>query len=338
MLNYRRRENIREDNMSKKYQDDTLKIFSLNGNRPLAEKIAQVFGTKLGKSVVIQFSDGEISINIEESVRGDHIYIVQSTNQPVNDYYMELLIMIDAMKRASAKTINVVLPYYGYARQDRTAKPHEPITAKLIANLIQEAGATRVLTLDLHTVQVQGFFDIPVDNLFTMPLFAHYYRQLGLVGDDIVVVSPKNSGVQRARSLSEYLNSTLAIVDHSDDADENSGYVIGDVAGKTCIMVDDILNTGATLAQASNVLKENGAKDVYACASHGLLSFPAKQILDDAPIKDICITDSVYTKAERHPENLTIVTCSELLGEAVKRIHENTPMSPLFRLEEKSFD
>lgn len=324
--------------MSKKYQDDTLKIFSLNGNRPLAEKIAKVFGTELGKSVVKQFSDGEISINIEESIRGDHVYIVQSTNQPVNDYYMELLIMIDAMKRASAKTINVVLPYYGYARQDRTAKPHEPITAKLIANLIQEAGATRVLTLDLHTVQVQGFFDIPVDNLFTMPLFAHYYRELGLTGDDIVVVSPKNSGVQRARSLSEYLNSTLAIVDHADDADENSGYVIGDVQGKTCIMVDDILNTGATLARAANVLKENGAKEVYACASHGLLSVPAKQILDDAPIKDICITDSVFIQEERHPNNLTIVTCSELMGEAVKRIHENTPMSPLFRLEEKVFD
>ena len=324
--------------MSNKYQDDTLKIFSLNGNRPLAQKIEKVYGTELGKSVVKQFSDGEISINIEESFRGDHVYIVQSTNAPVNDYYMELLIMIAAMKRASAKTINVVLPYYGYARQDRTAKTHEPITAKLIANLIEEAGATRVLTLDLHTVQVQGFFDVPVDNLFTMPLFAHYYRQLGLTGDDIVVVSPKNSGVQRARSLSEYLNSTLAIVDHADDASTEGGYVIGDVQGKTCIMVDDILNTGATLARAANVLKENGAKEVYACASHGLLSDHAKRILDNAPIKDICITDSVFTEENRHPENLTIVTCSELMGEAVKRIHENTPMSPLFRLEEKDFE
>ncbi|EPH93632.1 MULTISPECIES: ribose-phosphate diphosphokinase [unclassified Enterococcus] len=324
--------------MGKKYQDDTLKIFSLNGNRPLAEKIAKVFGTELGKSVVKQFSDGEISMNIEESIRGDHVYIVQSTNAPVNDYYMELLIMIDAMKRASAKTINVVLPYYGYARQDRTAKPHEPITAKLIANLIEEAGATRVLTLDLHTVQVQGFFDIPVDNLFTMPLFAHYYRELGLMGDDIVVVTPKNSGVQRARSLSEYLNSTLAIVDHAEDGDPDSGYVIGDVEGKTCIMVDDILNTGATLARAAKVLEKSGAKDIYACASHGLLSPPAKEILENAPIKDICITDSVWTVPERQPEQLTIVTCSELMGEAVKRIHENTPMSPLFRLEQKDFE
>lgn len=162
--------------MTQKYKDKTLRIFSLNANRPLAEKIAEVVGTELGKSTVRQFSDGEIQINIEESIRGDHVFLVQSTNLPVNDNLMELLIMIDALKRASAKTINVVLPYYGYARQDRTAKPREPITAKLVANLLEEAGATRVLTLDLHTVQVQGFFDIPVDNLFTMPLFAHNYR------------------------------------------------------------------------------------------------------------------------------------------------------------------
>ncbi|EOL42426.1 ribose-phosphate diphosphokinase [Enterococcus phoeniculicola] len=324
--------------MSKKYQDGTLKIFSLNGNRPLAEKIAKVFGTELGKSVVKQFSDGEISINVEESIRGDHVYLIQSTNAPVNDNYLELLIMIDAMKRASAKTINVVLPYYGYARQDRTAKPHEPITAKLVANMLQEAGATRVLTLDLHAVQVQGFFDIPVDNLFTMPLFAHYYRELGLTGDDIVVVSPKNSGVQRARSLSEYLNATLAIIDQSEEDNPETGYVIGNVEDKICIMVDDILNTGETFAYGATVLKKNGAREVHACASHGLLSPPAKEILDAAPIKDICITDSVWTTEEKHPENLTIITCSQLMGEAVKRIHENTPMSPLFRLEEKEFD
>ena len=179
--------------MGESYKDSSLKIFSLNGNRPLAEKIAKVFGTELGKSKVTQFSDGEIAINIEESVRGDHIFIIQSTNEPVNDHYLELLIMIDAMKRASAKTINVVLPYYAYARQDRTANPHEPITAKLIANMLVEAGATRILTLDLHAVQVQGFFDIPVDNLFTIPLFAHYYREKKMIGDEYVVVSPKNS-------------------------------------------------------------------------------------------------------------------------------------------------
>lgn len=325
--------NSMEEPMTQKYQDETLRIFSLNANRPLAEKIAAVVGTELGKSSVRKFSDGEIQINIEESIRGDHVFLIQSTNLPVNDHLMELLIMIDALKRASAKTITVVMPYYGYARQDRTAKPREPITAKLVANLLEEAGATRVLTLDLHTVQVQGFFDIPVDNLFTMPLFAHHYRECGLTGEDVVVVSPKNSGVQRARSLSEYLDTTLAIVDQTEEDGVRSGYVIGEVKGKSCILVDDILNTGETLATAANVLAENGAKSIYACASHGLLSKGAKAILEAAPITQVCVTDSVFISEERAPENLWIVSCAQLMGEAVKRIHENTPMSPLFRLE-----
>lgn len=323
--------------MAVNYAEKPLKIFSLNGNRPLAEKIAAVFGTKLGDCAIKQFSDGEISISIEESVRGVHVYLIQATNQPVNDYYMELLIMIDALKRASAKTINVVLPYYAYARQDRTAKPHEPITAKLIANMLQEAGATRVLTLDLHTVQVQGFFDIPVDNLFTMPLFAKYYRELGMVGDDYVVVSPKNSGVQRARSLGEYLNTTLAIVDQ-EESDPNGGYVIGDVAGKTCIMVDDILNTGNTLVNAARFLKEAGAKEVYACASHALLSPPVKELIENSEIVSLCVTDSCLTTPDRQPDNMVYITCAELMGAAVKVIHENKPMSPLFKLEDKCFN
>lgn len=313
-----------------KYHDKKLKIFSLNANRPLAEKIANVFGTELGKCKVQKFSDGEISISIEESVRGDHIYLIQSTNEPVNDNYLELLIMIDALKRASAKTVNVVLPYYAYARQDRTAKPHEPITAKLIANLIEEAGATRVITLDLHAVQVQGFFDIPVDNMFTMPLFAQYYYDKGMYGDDVVIVSPKNSGVKRARSLGDSLGSTMSIVNLPNETGDGKGYVIGDVSGRTCIMVDDIINTGATLATAAGILEEAGAKDIYVCASHGLLSPPAKKILDGTNIKDICITDSVYVEEEQKPKNLTIITCSKLMGEAVKRVHENQSVSVLF--------
>ena len=320
--------------MSNQYQDESVKIFSLNGNLPLAEKIASAFGKKLGKSVVKTFADGEISINIEESVRGINTYIIQATNEPVNNAYMELLIMIDAMKRASAKTVNVVLPYYAYSRQDRTAKPHEPISAKLIANMLVEAGATRVLTLDLHTVQVQGFFDIPVDNLFTIPLFAHNYKEKGMEGDDYVVVSPKNSGVQRTRSLAEYLNTTLAIVDQDEALEE--GYVIGNVVGKKCIMVDDMLNTGQTFATAARLLMEAGAKEVYACASHALLSPSAKKTLEEAAIVDICVTDSCFTEDERHPSNMTYITCSALMGEAMKRIHENTPMSPLFHLEPKS--
>lgn len=321
--------------MTHTYKDETLRIFSLNANRPLAEKIAEVIGTELGKSTSRQFSDGEIQVNIDESIRGDHVYLIQSTNLPVNDHLMELLIMIDALKRASAKTINVVLPYYGYARQDRTAKPREPITAKLVANMLEEAGATRVLTLDLHTVQVQGFFDIPVDNLFTMPLFAHHYRDAGLVGEDIVVVSPKNSGVQRARSLSEYLDATLAIIDQEEIDGIRSGYVIGNIEGKTCILVDDILNTGETIVTAAKILEDHGAKRIFACASHGLLAKNAKELLDQSPIEQICVTDSVFLADDHKPNALNVVSCAELMGEAVKRIHENTPMSPLFRLEKK---
>ncbi|WP_314064833.1 ribose-phosphate diphosphokinase [uncultured Vagococcus sp.] len=317
--------------MPESYEDPCLKIFSLNSNKPLAEKIAAVVGVELGKSSVQKFSDGEMTINIEESIRGDEVYVIQGTSYPVNDHLLELLIMIDALKRASAKTINIVMPYYGYARQDRTAKPREPITAKLVADLLEKAGATRVLTLDLHTVQLQGFFDIPVDNLFTMPLFAKHYQDCQLTGEDIVVVSPKNSGVARARVLSQYLDASLAIVDQSDrDADVRSGYVIGDVTGKTCILVDDIINTGETLGIAAKVLLEAGAKEVYACASHGVFSANAAELLSEIPFKKICVTDSVDIPEEAKLPNLDIITCSELMGDALKRIHENTPMSPLF--------
>ncbi|ANZ98929.1 ribose-phosphate diphosphokinase [Carnobacterium divergens] len=315
------------------YKDPSLKIFSLNSNKPLAEKIANVVGTQLGKSSVKQFSDGEIQINIEESIRGDHVYVIQSTNYPVNDHLLELLIMIDALKRASAKTINIVMPYYGYGRQDRTAKPREPITAKLVANLLQKAGATRMLMLDLHTVQLQGFFDIPVDNLFTMPLFAQHYQDCGLSGEDVVVVSPKNSGVGRARVLSEYLDATLAIVDQSiDEHGEKLGSVIGNIQGKTCIMVDDMINTGETLASAATILMDNGAKAVYACASHGLFSNGATRILKEAPIKKICVTDSIDFTGKEQLVNLEVITSSELIGKGIKGIHENKPLSPLFKL------
>lgn len=318
--------------MSQTYKDQTLRIFSLNANRPLAEKIAKEIGSPLGKGSIRQFSDGEIQLNIEESIRGDHVYIIQSTNAPVNDHLMELLIMIDALKRASAKTINVILPYYGYARQDRTAKPREPITAKLVANLLEEAGATRLLTLDLHTVQVQGFFDIPVDNLFTIPLFARYYQRKGLTDDACVVVSPKNSGIQRARSLSNDLNTTLAIVDQEESENASAGYVIGDVAGKTCILVDDIVNSGKTLATAATILIENGAKHVYACASHGILSAGAKERIDASAIEQLCVTDSVFIAEEQKPACLSITSCAHLVAQGLLRLHENKPMSGLFRL------
>ncbi|MCH4175855.1 MAG: ribose-phosphate diphosphokinase [Streptococcaceae bacterium] len=317
-----------------KYPDTQLKIFSLNANESLAEKVSEAAGVDLGKISSRQFSDGEIQINIEESVRGKDIYIIQATNYPVNDHLMEMLIMVDACKRASAKTVNLVMPYFGYARQDRTAAPREPITAKLVANMIQKAGATRLLTLDLHTVQVQGFFDIPVDNLFTIPLFAEYYRSKGLMGDDVVVVSPKNSGVKRARSLAEYLEAPIAIIDHEeDDKGREFGYVIGDVKGKKAIIVDDIINKGITQYFGSLVLEQAGAAEIYTAASHGLFTENAKELLDRSPIKEIVVTDSVCVPEENLPERLLHVSANELLAHGIINIHENKPISPLFQYD-----
>ena len=307
-----------------------LKLFSLSSNPEIAEKIAEATGLPLGKVSSRQFSDGEIMINIEESVRGDDIYIIQSTNKPVNDYLWELLIMIDACKRASANSVNVVMPYFGYARQDRIAASREPITAKLIANMLVKAGVNRILTLDLHAVQVQGFFDIPVDNLFTMPLFAAYYNEKGFTGSDIVVVSPKNSGVKRARGLAEYLDAPIAIIDYAqDDAEREEGYIIGEVEGKTAIIVDDILNTGKTFAEAAKILERAGVKDIYAVASHGLFGGGAAEILNVAPIKEILVTDSVATK-EKVPTNVKYISASKLIANAITRIFKRQPLSPLF--------
>lgn len=321
--------------MTERYADKQIKLFSLTSNLPIAEKISKASGIPLGKISSRQFSDGEIMINIEETVRGDDLYIVQSTSFPVNDNLWELLIMIDACKRASANTVNIVLPYFGYSRQDRVAKSREPITAKLVANMLTKAGIDRVVTLDLHAVQVQGFFDIPVDNLFTVPLFAEHYSQLGLAGADTVVVSPKNSGIKRARSLAEYLDSPIAIIDYAqDDSEREEGYVIGDVSGKKAILIDDILNTGKTFAEAAKILERAGATDIYAVASHGLFAGGAADVLETAPIKDIIVTDSVKTK-NRVPENVTYLSASDLIAEAIIRIHERKPLSPLFSYKPK---
>ncbi len=321
--------------MTERYADKQIKLFSLTSNLPIAEKISEASGIPLGKISSRQFSDGEIMINIEETVRGDDLYIIQSTSFPVNDNLWELLIMIDACKRASANTVNVVLPYFGYSRQDRVAKSREPITAKLVANMLTKAGIDRVVTLDLHAVQVQGFFDIPVDNLFTVPLFAEHYSQLGLLGADTVVVSPKNSGIKRARSLAEYLDSPIAIIDYAqDDSEREEGYVIGDVAGKKAIVIDDILNTGKTFAEAAKILERAGATAIYAVASHGLFAGGAADVLETAPIKEIIVTDSVKTK-NRVPENVTYLSASDLIAQAVIRIHERRPLSPLFSYQSK---
>ena len=316
-------------------EKNNMKLFALNSNQEIAQKISEVAGIPLGKLSSRQFSDGEIQINIEESVRGYDIYIIQSTSFPVNNHLMELLIMVDACQRASAHTVNVVLPYFGYARQDRTAAPREPITAKLVANMLVKAGVDRVVTLDLHAVQVQGFFDIPVDNLFTIPLFADHYIKQGLTGSDVVVVSPKNSGVKRARNLAEYLDTPIAIIDYAqDDASRDQGYIIGDVKGKKAILIDDILNTGKTFSEAAKIVQRDGATEIYAVSSHGLFVKGAAELLDQAPIKEILVTDSVATK-EQKPKNVKYITASELIGDALVRIQERKPVSPLFAYHKK---
>ena len=319
--------------MGKHYKDPKLKIFSLSSNRPLAEKIAEAVGLELGKISISRFSDGEVKVNVEESIRGAHVYIVQSTSDPVNDNLMELLIMIDALRRASAKTINVVMPYYGYARQERKAQSREPITAKLVANMITIAGADRVLTLDLHAPQIQGFFDIPVDHLIGVPLLADYFLEKGLFGEDVVVVSPDHGGVVRARKLADFLKSPIAIIDKRRPRPNVSEVmnIIGDVAGKKCIIIDDMIDTAGTITLAAAALLDKGADSVYACCTHAVLSGPAVERLDESDIREVIVTDSIQQPEGRHLDKLQPISVGTLVGEAIKRIHENRSVSPLFQ-------
>lgn len=318
--------------MSNQYFDPRLKIFALNSNEPLAEKIAAAIGIELGKCTVKQFSDGEIQVNIEESIRGADVYIIQSTSSPVNDNLMELLIMIDALKRASAKTINVVMPYYGYARQDRKARAREPITAKLVANMIEKAGANRIVALDLHASQIQGFFDIPVDHLMGAPLIADYFIEHGIKGDDVVVVSPDHGGVTRARKLAEFLNASIAIIDkrrpRANVAEVMN--IIGDVNGKTCVIIDDMIDTAGTITLAANALKEAGATSVYASCTHPVLSGSALDRISDSAIEHLVVTDSINLPEERKIDKLDEISVCDLIAEAIRRIHESKPVSPLF--------
>ena len=314
------------------YSDPNLKIFALSSNRPLAQKIADQVGVELGKVSVTHFSDGEIKINIDESIRGDHVYIVQSTSYPVNDNLMELLIMIDALRRASAKTINVVLPYYGYARQDRKAQSREPITAKLVANMITQAGADRVLTLDLHAAQIQGFFDIPVDHLLGAPLLAIYFLENNFKNKDIVVVSPDHGGVTRARKLAEFLHAPIAIIDKRRPKANVAEVmnIIGDVKGKVAVLIDDMIDTAGTITLAAQALQDAGALEVYACCTHPVLSGPALDRLNDSVIKEVVVTDSIQVPEEKTGGKIVQVSVDQLMAEAIKRIHENRSVSPLF--------
>ena len=322
--------------MTKSQANASIKLYALRSNRPLAEKIAEDVGVELGDITVSKFSDGETRISPNESSRGSNVYIIQSTSAPTNDNLMELLITIDAMRRASAKTINVVIPYYGYARQDRKASSREPITAKLVANMISTAGADRVVTIDLHASQLQGFFDIPVDHLVGAPLLADWFLDRDLSGDDVVVVSPDHGGVTRARKLAEFLNCSIAIVDKRRPKPNVSEVMnlVGEVSGKKCILIDDMVDTAGTISSAAKALVDRGATGVYATATHPILSGPAIERIEDSPIQKMVVTDSIYLPEEKKSDKLEIVSVGELVGHAIKRIHENRPVSPLF---EKQF-
>lgn len=309
---------------------ENFKMFTLNSNRELAEEMSQLLGCELGKSTSTQFSDGEIQLHIQESVRGSEVFIVQSASEPINEHIMELLIMIDALKRASAKMINVVMPYYSYARQDRKARSREPITARLIANLLETAGATRILTIDFHSPQVQGFFDIPVDHLTGIPILADYFEKKAL--EDLVIVAPHNGGVVRARKLANILNVPLALIDRrrpEHDVTEIM-HIIGNIEGKNAIIIDDLIDTAGTITTGAQALIENGAKAVYACCTHALLSGPAIERIEASPIKELVITNTVRVPEEKCTDKITILSVAPLLVEAIDRIHNEKAVSPLF--------
>jgi len=318
--------------MPNQYRDSSLKIFSLSSNRALAQEIASEIGLELGKCTVNRFSDGEIQINIEESIRGCDVYVVQSTNEPVNDHIMELLIMIDALKRASARTVNLVMPYYGYARQDRKARAREPITAKLVANLIETAGATRMINLDLHAPQIQGFFDIPNDHLMGVPILGDYFKEKGLYKDDIVIVSPDHGGVTRARRLADRLKAPIAIIDKRRPRPNVAEVmnIVGNVEGKTAILIDDIIDTAGTITIAAKAIAENGAKEVYACCTHPVLSGPAIERIQNSNIKELVVTNSIVLPEEKKIDKIKELSVAPLLGEAIIRVHENQSVSKLF--------
>ncbi len=306
-------------------------VISGNSNRPLAEAVAKELGLSLSEAEVGKFSDGEISITLPHTVRGHDVFLIQSTSSPVNDNLMELLILIDACKRASAGRITAVIPYFGYARQDRKARPRDPITAKLVADILTSAGADRVMTMDLHAAQIQGFFEIPVDHLYGAPLLAKYFKKK--MDEDWVVVSPDVGSVARARNFASRVNASLAIVDKrrpKANAIEVMN-VIGDVENKKCLMVDDMIDTAGTIVQGAEALMKNGAKEVYACCTHGVLSGPALQRLSDSPIKEIVILDTINIPENiRNNPKFKVVSVAKLLAKAITTIYSDTSLSAIY--------
>lgn len=310
----------------------TIKVFAGNASKELALAICQRLDLEPGKMEVGRFSDGEIAVNIKETVRGCDVFIVQSTNTPVNENLMELLVIIDALKRASAGRITAVIPYFGYARQDRKARARDPISAKLVADILQTAGANRVLTMDLHSSQLQGFFDIPVDNLRGMPVLARHFMKQGINDDNFIVVSPDVGSVARSRSMAAKFNAPLAIIDKRRPKANVMEVmnVIGDVKDKVCLMMDDMIDTAGTICQGAKALVDNGAKRVVACCSHAVLSGPAIERLQASPLDKIVVLDTIELPPEKRIDKIEIISVADLFAEAIERVYTDLPVSKLY--------
>ncbi len=312
--------------------NNRLRLFSGSANIPLSQEVARYLGMDLGPMIRKRFADGELYIQIQESIRGCDVYLLQPTCQPVNDHLMELLIMVDACRRASARQITAVIPYYGYARADRKTAGRESITAKLVANLITEAGADRILAMDLHSAQIQGYFDIPFDHVYGSPVLIDYLANKQL--SDIVVVSPDVGGVARARAFAKKLNDApLAIIDKRRQAHNVAEVmnVIGEVAGKTAVLVDDMIDTGGTISEGARLLREEGARQVYACATHAVFSPPASERLSSGLFEEVIVTNTIPVSEDKRFEQLTVLSVANLLGETIWRIHEDNSVSSMFR-------
>ncbi len=309
---------------------DKLVIFTGNSNPKLAKKICSHLGVKLGKALVGRFSDGEIRVKIGENVRGKDVFVIQSTCTPVNENLMELLIMLDALRRASPRRITAVIPYFGYARQDRKDQPRVPITAKLVANLLTGAGTNRVVTLDLHAGQIQGFFDIPLDHLYAIGVFLDYFKKLKI--PNLVVVCPDVGGIKMARAYAKRFKAGLAIVDKRRDSPDATQvmHILGEVKNKNVIMVDDLIATGSSLVEAAKALKQEGAKKIYSCVTHGVLSSNAVEKIENSHIDMLVITDSIPLPSEKHSRKIKVVSVGKLFAEAIKRIHKEESISVLF--------
>ena len=310
-----------------------IKIFAANSNPELATKIAEKLELPLGKSSVGKFSDGEVSVNIYETVRGSDVFVIQSTSEPVNDYLMELLIMIDAFKRASAGRITAVIPYMGYARQDRKAKARDPISAKLVADLIAAAGANRVLTIDLHAPQIQGFFNIPVDHLLGVPVLSTYYaKKFGRNREDVVIVSPDLGSVTRARNFAQRLNAPIAIIDKRRPKANVSEVmnIIGDVKDKNVILVDDMIDTAGTITNGAKALIDHGAREVFACCTHGVLSGLAIERIEQSPISELVVLDTIAIPQEKRIDKIKVMSVAPVFAEAIERIYGDLSVSTLF--------